>query len=148
MDERVARLKSPEDCEQFAKNVEERGKPELALQARRRALELRAEQRGAETKVEQEALQAIYAYEEVLTRKNGRRTSASRTWQMIKRHGILPTIERAVNRNTDASGYTALVEMGMQDLAFEAIVLRYPKEFTPETVQRANHRLEGWINAQ
>ena len=51
MDERVARLKSPEDCEQFAKNVEERGKPELALQARRRALELRAEQRGAKTRV-------------------------------------------------------------------------------------------------
>ncbi len=50
MDERVARLKSPEDCEQFAKNVEERGKPELALQACRRALELRAEQRGANTK--------------------------------------------------------------------------------------------------
>ena len=55
MDERVARLKSPEDCEQFAKNVEERGKPKLAFQARRRALELRAEQRGAKTKVEQEA---------------------------------------------------------------------------------------------
>lgn len=147
MDERVARLKSPEDCEQFAKNVEERGKPELALQARRRALELRAEQRGAKTKIEHEALQAIYAYEEVLTRKNGRRTSASRTWQMIKRHGILPTMERLVNRNTDASGYTALVEMGMKDLAFEAIVRRYPEAFTPEAVQRAKHRLEEWTRA-
>ncbi len=147
MDARVARLKSPEDCEQFAKNVEERGKPELALQARRRALEIRAEQRGAKTEVEKEALQAIYAYEEFLTRKNGRRTRAMRTWQMIERRGILPAIERLVNRKTDASGYTALVEMGMQDFAFEAIVLRYPEEFTSETVQRAKHRLEGWGRA-
>jgi hypothetical protein len=38
----IPRLKTPEDCEQFAINVEKLGKPELALRARRRAIELRA----------------------------------------------------------------------------------------------------------
>jgi len=33
-DDLIAKLKTPEDCEQFAINVEQRGKPELALAAR------------------------------------------------------------------------------------------------------------------
>ena len=61
MDERIARLKAPEDCEQFAINVEERGKPDLAREARRRAVELRAATHGAETAAEREAFEAVYA---------------------------------------------------------------------------------------
>jgi hypothetical protein len=37
-DDPIAKLKTPEDCEQFAFNVEKRGKPELALAARRKAI--------------------------------------------------------------------------------------------------------------
>ena len=44
MDERVARLETPEECEQFAINVADR-LPDLALAARWRAVELRAAQR-------------------------------------------------------------------------------------------------------
>jgi hypothetical protein len=39
MDEKVKKLKTPEDCLQFIKNVRDK-KPELARQARRRAVEL------------------------------------------------------------------------------------------------------------
>lgn len=45
MDERVARLTTPEECEQFAQSVEAQS-PELALEARRRAVELRAAKHG------------------------------------------------------------------------------------------------------
>jgi hypothetical protein len=62
-DPRITRLKTPEDCEQFAKNVEAEH-PELAKLARRRAVELRALKYGATTDVEREALQCIYAFEE------------------------------------------------------------------------------------
>jgi len=41
MDERVLRLTTPKDYEQFAKNVEEK-LPDLAREARRGAIELRA----------------------------------------------------------------------------------------------------------
>ena len=102
---------------------------------------------GAELEVEKEALQAVYAYEEILTQKNGRRTPASRTWQMISRHGILRAIERAVDRESDATGYLTLVEMGMTDLAFEAVVLRHPDNFSSETVERARQRLQDWKDA-
>lgn len=46
MDERVAKLKTPEDCAVFAKNVTERGRLDLALAAKKRAIQLRAESFG------------------------------------------------------------------------------------------------------
>jgi hypothetical protein len=141
MDETVRRLSTPEECEQFIKNVQEQY-PALALEARRRAVELRAAAHGAQTAVEREALRAVYAYEEALSAKRGRKTRASRTWQMIKRHGIINAIERAVNRKHETLGYTTLMEMNMQDFAFEAVVLRYPDLFSPETIERAKVRME------
>jgi hypothetical protein len=144
MDEKVTRLKTPEECERFAKNALERNRRDLADEARKRSVELRAEAYGAKTRAERECLEAIYAYEEVLTAKNGRKTRASRTWPMIKKHGILGAVERAVNREAETAGYTALLEMGLQDYAFEAVVVRYPELFSPETVQRSRTRVDEW----
>lgn len=145
MDERVARLETPEECEQFAINVEN-CLPDLALAARRRAVELRAAQHGATSAAELEALQAVYAYERVLCEKHGKTVCASRTWQMIKRHGIITAVERAVNRKDVTSGYKALVEMGMPDFAFEAVVCRHPSLFSAEALKRSRERLEEWEN--
>src|SRR3989344_3596975 len=100
MDERVANLKTPEECERFARNALERTRRDLADEARKRAVELRVQAYGAKTQAERECLEAICAYEEVLTAKNGRRTRATSTLQMIKRHGILGAVERAVNRES------------------------------------------------
>ena len=145
MDERVARLETPEECEQFAINVQNR-LPDLAQAARRRGVELRAALHGATTAAEREALQAVYAYERVLREKHGKTVRASRTWQMIKRHGIITAVERAVNRNDVTSGYTALVEMGMPDFVFEAVVCRHPSVFSAEALKRSRERLEEWEN--
>src|SRR5437867_6979442 len=99
-------------------------------EARRTMIETKAAQFGAQTAVERDAYRALVAYEqEILSVRNGRTTYASRTRQMIDRYGILPTIERLVTRNTDASGYTAVAEAGMLDLSWEAVVLRYPESF-------------------
>jgi hypothetical protein len=143
VDERVARLKTPKDCEQFAKNVEAR-LPELAREARRRAIELRANEHKTQTQAEREALQAVYAYEKVLTAKHRKKTRASRTWQIINRHGIIPAVERVVGRKADSAGFTALVSMGMEDFAFEAVVMRHPEVFSQETVNCAEARLAKW----
>jgi hypothetical protein len=140
-DERVARLKTPEECEQFAKNVEARGKRELALSARRRAVELRALAHNANSAAEREALEAVYAYERVLSGNKGKKIRATRTWQMIERHGIIGAVERVVNRPSEAKGYTALVEMGLEDKAFEAVVLRHPQVFSAGAVERSRERL-------
>lgn len=143
MDKRVSRLQSPEECDQFILNVEHKS-PDLAQEARRRKVELLAARYGARGAAEEEALRAVYAYEEVLSRKNRRKTHASRTWPMIERHGIIEAVERAVNRKKETVGYTALTEVGLQEFTFEAVIVRYPHLFRPETVARAKARVVEW----
>jgi hypothetical protein len=148
MDDRVKQLNTPEGCDNFISNVKTKY-PELARQARRRKVELLASEYGAKNaaeinEAEIEALQAIYAYEETLFAKHGRKTSAARTWQMVKSRGIIGAVEKAVNRKADASGFTALREMNMLDLSFEAIVVRYPELFSQEAVARSKLRLDAW----
>ena len=116
----------------------------MANEAKQRAVELRAESYGVESAAEKEALQAVYAYEEVLAKKNGRRTRATRTWQMITRHGVIEAMERAVKRDAETQGYTFLVEMGLEKYAFEAVILRHPDLFSEDAVTKAKERLQQW----
>ncbi len=139
----VDKLKTPEECERLIKNVQIR-LPEMALRARRKAIELRAAKHNVTSAAEREALQAVYAYEEILSKKHGRRTRASRTWQMIKRRGIIGAVEKAVNRPQETIGYTILMEMGLPDLAFESVILRYPTLFSSEAVERSKARMAEW----
>lgn len=141
MDERVAKLKTPEECMVFAKNVTVRGRPDLALAARKRAVQLRAESFGATSEVERECIEAVFAYEEVLSAKVGHRQPASRTWPMIERYGVIEAVERVVKRKADAMGYTALVKMGLEEYAFEAVILRHPSVFSVEAVAQSKVRL-------
>lgn len=143
MDERIARLTTPDECERVASNVELRD-PDLARKARRRAVELCAASHGAIDAVEREALEAVYAYEKVLSATKGKKIRASRTWQMIDRHGIINAVERAVNRKKETAGYKALVDMGMRDFAFEAVVCRHPSYFSPEALKHSQDRLKEW----
>lgn len=142
MEQRIAKLTTPEACERFIKNAIRLNELQLADQALRRAVELRAASHGTTTEVERECLQAIYAYEEILSRKNGKRTRASRTWQMVERHGILAAAERAVDRSTETAGYRALTEMGLQQYAFEAVILRHPQLFSADAVARSLARMK------
>jgi hypothetical protein len=140
MDPSVARLETPDECEQFAKNVAAEH-PELAAQARRKSVELLAAVHEAKTEAEREALCAVYAYEKAASQQRGRKVTASRTWQMIKRHGIVEAVKRVVKRAEATVGYEALVKAGLQDFAFEAVVLRHPAAFDQETVTKAAERL-------
>lgn len=118
----------------------------LADEARKRAVELKAKGQCAEPGAEQASLQAIFAYEEVLSKKNGRRTRASRIWQLVERHGILEAVERTVNRDKGISDYTALVNMDLQEWAFEAVVLKYSEQFSKEAVERSRQRTQVWTD--
>ena len=142
MDPRVEKLKTVSDCENFAVNAIERDAPALAEQARKRAIQLRAQAHGELSPIEHECLQAVYAYEEVLSAEKGRRQPASRTWQMIKRHGIIPAVERVVTKRDASAGFTSLAQMGLMDFAFEAVILRHPDNFSKEAVTISEQRLE------
>lgn len=146
MDERIKNLDTPKKCEIFANNALTAGREDLAKQARARAIQLKAEAYGAETSAEREAIEAVYAYEEVLSANNGKKTRASRTWPMIQKYGIINTVERAVNRKAETKGYTALLDMGLEAYAFEAIILRYPELFSENAVEISQQRMKEWKN--
>jgi hypothetical protein len=132
---------------QLAKNVRDRN-PDLAQKARRRAVELRVISYGSNSEVELELLKSVYAYEEVLYEKHKKHVRATYTWRMIERDGIIVAAEKAVNRKIEPAGYTVLVEMGMHDLTFEAVIVRYPDKFNPEVVSRAKSRLKELLEMQ
>lgn len=140
----VGHLKTPEDCEQVALNVEAK-QPAFAIAARRKAIEIKAATHKATSEAEVHAFQAVYAYERVLTLQRGRKTRATRQWQMVTKLGIIPALESIVKSPTDSAGYDALVKMGMQDMSFGAVVLRHPDVFSAEAVARSQESLDSHV---
>lgn len=147
MDERIKNLDTPKKCEIFANNALNAGREDLAKQAKERAIQLKAETYGAETSAEKEAIKAVYAYEEILSANNGKKTRASRTWPMIQKYGIINAVERAVNRKAETKGYTVLLQMGLEAYAFEAVILRYPDQFSESAVEVSRQRMSEWESA-
>ena len=147
MDERIKNLDTPKKCEIFANNALNAGREDLAKQAKERAIQLKAETYGAETSAEKEAIKAVYAYEEILSANNGKKTRASRTWPMIQKYGIINAVERAVNRKAETKGYTLLLQMGLEAYAFEAVILRYPDQFSESAVEVSRQRMSEWESA-
>ena len=129
MYELVLRIKDPELCYVFAENAKRRGHPELALQAHRRAVDLRAEEYGADSEVELAAVRAIYAYEEALGYMKGKRTRATGTWQLVNRHGLLPALQKRLQSRNSEDVTPALNELGMEDYSFEAVFQAHPEAF-------------------
>lgn len=141
MDPRVLKLQSKRDCEVFAKNARDRGMDDLAEQARARSLQVLAAGHSPATDAEREALEAVYAYEAILSAKRGKKTSASRTWPIIKQHGVIGAVERVVNRKDAPIAYRDIVEGGLGHYSFESVILRHPDLFTAEAVERSRERV-------
>jgi len=129
MHELVERIKDPELCYVFAKNAIRRDHPELAMQAYRRAVDLRAAAHDTGTEVEFAAVRAIYAYEEALSFRKGKRTRATGTWQLVNRHGILPALRKRLESKSSEDMRPVLRELRMEDYSFEAVCKAYPEDF-------------------
>ena len=129
MHELVLRIKDPELCYVFARNARRRGHPELALQAYRRAVDLRAEEHETASDAELSAVRAIYAYEEALSFNKGKRTRATGTWQLVSRHGVLPALSRRIQSRDSEQVLPTLKELGMEDYSFDAVRDAHPDAF-------------------
>ncbi len=121
MHELVLRIKKPELCYVFAENAANRGHDDLALQAFRRAVDLRADEHTDITEDERLALKSFYAYEEALSYGQRKRKRATGTWQMVAKHGILPTLQkRLVSKSADDAA-DGLKTLKMEDYSFQAV---------------------------
>lgn len=143
MDERVAKLRTSRDATKLADNARRLGQSELAASARVRANELKALEEGYISPAEQAIATALYAYEEQQTAFKGHSFRANRTRQMLARHGALAAAERMVLNRRPSKGFEVLEEAGLQELSFEAIIVRFPDEFSDHAIAAARARLSG-----
>ena len=60
---------------------------------------------------------------------------------MIKDRGILAAIEHAVDRPDGTVGFKALEEIGLENFAFEGVILRHAQLFSESAVQRSRERM-------
>lgn len=121
MHEMVLRIKKPELCYVFADNASKRGHEDLALQAYRRAVDLRAGEHDDITDEERLALKAFYAYEEALSWGKRRRKRATGTWQMVNRSGILPTLRKRLDSKHGEEVMDALKTLKLEDYSFQSV---------------------------
>ncbi|MCU7247961.1 hypothetical protein [Pseudomonas koreensis] len=112
----------------------------LKLEAERIALE----RFGTTSSAEIESILAVLSYEQTLLQKHGKRQPAAYTWRMLEKHGIVSGVERVVTREAETQGYRALLGLGLQDFAFEAVVVRHPDIFSPEAVEHSASRLRDF----
>ncbi|MCZ8317211.1 MAG: hypothetical protein O9303_00075 [Silanimonas sp.] len=141
MDERVGRLKTSKEAKEFARNASRLGRPDLEEQANRRAHQLRAIEEGYASPAQVAIAEALYVYEDQQSVLKGKTFRANRTRQMLDRHGPLAAAERMVLSPRPSKGFEVLEEAGLQALSFEAIIDRFPEEFSAEAVAAARARL-------
>ena len=132
MHDLVKRINDPKLCYVFAQNAITRGHPDLAIQAYRRAVDLRAEQHTTESEAEHAAVRAIYAYEEALSFRKGKRTRATGTLQTVGRKGIFGALVQRIESSATTNVESVLKELGMEDYSFAATVKAYPDSFIAE----------------
>ncbi|MEB2122844.1 hypothetical protein VDS34_06020 [Xanthomonas campestris pv. campestris] len=147
MEERISKLKTSSDAKTFAENARRLGQPDLEASALRRVAELRAQEEGYTTPAQQAIAAALYAYEERQSKAKGRSFRAQRTRQMLEKHGSLAAAERMVMSKKPSTGYEVLDGAGLQELTFEAIIDRFPEEFSDAAVTAARARLGHLSNS-
>lgn len=121
MDKLVLRIKKPELCYVFAENALRREREDLAMQAYRRAVDLRAEEHEDISDAERMALKSFYAYEEAISYGQRKRKRATGTWQLVNKLGILPTLQKRISGKTAGEHLEALKKMKMEDYSFQAV---------------------------
>jgi hypothetical protein len=128
----VKRINDPKLCYVFAQNAINRGHADLATQAYRRAVDLRAEQHTTESEAEHVAVRAIYAYEEALSYRKGKRTRATGTWLTVSKKGIFNALVQRIESSATTDVASVLQELGMEDYSFTAAVAAYPDAYIAE----------------
>lgn len=137
----------PKSLRQIAANARSKGEMAVA-----RAAELRlyavlpSEEPGT---FEHDVWQSIHALEGTLTAERGKTTRLGRTRQKIARVGEFDTIKDLVLGTKPSEGFFMLIERHMDDLTFEAVVLRHPDRFDEAVLDAAAARLKSeGISAQ
>jgi hypothetical protein len=131
----ASKLKTPTDCRTVMQRAKDRNLPEVYNAVFRRYCELS----GAFHDDPADPLIADFhktlaAYEQLLTEKNERTTSASRTRQKIANKGVHQSLIDWTRGKSETNGFRLLVEKGMPEYTGEYLVVRYATRFPEDVV--------------
>jgi len=136
----VARCDNPDDLKSLIKNANKQSNSAVAEAAFRRLISLvPAERPGT---VEHDFWQTINAFEYALKEERGKTVRLSRTRQKVARVGVVQTLRDWALGGQETDGFRMLLERGMPELTGEAITLRHPEHFDPQTLDAARRRLQ------
>jgi hypothetical protein len=128
----------------WIKNAEREGATDVADSARRRVIEVEA-LRNVDQSNDPMVLdfwKSISALEFALTVERGKTIRLSRTRQKIAKVGVQKTLADLTLQPSPSEGYFLLLERDMLDLTAEAVVLRFPDQFSEDVLQAARKRLK------
>ncbi|MDF3099055.1 hypothetical protein SB394_27565 [Burkholderia sp. BCCIQ04A] len=137
---RISYLKSRDDCAKFARNVGAKH-PHLVRAARQRSVELQVGVLNLDSELRRDIWSVVYAQEEALFVKHGKRLRAGNTRKVIDHRGELGAVAFMVQK-PEGQGFELLHSLGLGDYTFEAVVRRNPEHFSPEIVEAACLKLE------
>ena len=139
----VGKLKTIQDCRTVMQRARDQSLPEIYSAVFRRLCELEGSAHDdPNDPLVRDFFQTLAAYEQLLTEKNGRTTSAARTRQKIGNKGILQSLVDWTRGNVETEGFKLLVAAGLPEYTGEYLVLQYPDRFPKDVVALARNRLE------
>jgi hypothetical protein len=85
--------------------------------------------------------EAIRVHEELLRKKNGKRTAAARSRAMIRKLGEKGAVIQTVVTQDSSTTLALLAKYDRLDCVYEQIILDFPQEFEPHVVEKARQNL-------
>ncbi len=67
--------------------------------------------------------------------------SLTRTRQMLKRHGVIETLNRIAENPASTKNFDKLYEANLENLTTKAIIMDFPHLFDPKAIELAQKRL-------
>ncbi|MFT4793817.1 MAG: hypothetical protein ACI9ZM_001972 [Paracoccaceae bacterium] len=91
--------------------------------------------------VEYDFWKGIAAVEQTLLEERGKAVRATRTRQMVRKHGVIGTLGKLVTAKADDDGFDQIMARDLPELTGEAVVIKHSSAFEPEIIAAARARL-------
>jgi len=138
----ASKLGTPKECRIVMARAKNKGLNDVYTAAFRRHCQLvgNANDDPADCLV-RDFYETLCAYEQLLTEKNGKTTSASRTRQKIANKGIPQSLIEWTRGKVETNGFNLLIDAGLPEYTGEYLVMKYADRFPEDVVALARTRL-------
>ncbi|MBY0370534.1 hypothetical protein K2X33_07605 [bacterium] len=138
----MSKLKTSDQCRVVMDRARSKGEHEIYRNVFRRYCEIAGKDADDPADpIIRDFHETLAAYEQLLTERNGRTTSASRTRQKINNKGVIQSLVEWTAAKKETEGFGLLLKAGLAQYTGEYLVVRYADRFPPHIVELAKARL-------